>query len=197
MSEGDKKAWQVGLAELRVPPFTEKWESVGPKHPEWNERIKLEIHALGKYIEFLRSEGSKPWFYIKPDTRFKGVIWRGYITLPTHPDLKFDMIILLSGEYPRAMPKAFIEDSLIELAGSKIYVKNRYPPPSKDDPAPKQWPKDPETGKSFVMICHDHMSAVEGAWAPNLGIVHFFIREVWFWFAAMQNVIIREHEKRG
>jgi hypothetical protein len=189
------KAWQVGLAELRVPPFQEKWEAIGPKHPEWNDRIKLEIHALGKYIEFLRSENAKPWFYIKPDVKYKGVIWRGYIAIPSKLDLKFDMIIILSGEYPRVMPKAFIEDSLIELAGSKIYVKNRFPP--KQDPATKQWEKDPETGKSFVMICHDHMAEVQGAWAPNLGIVHFFIREVWFWFAAMQNTILRECQRRS
>ena len=46
------------------------------------------------------------------------------------------------------------------------------------------------TKKTYVMICHDHMSELQQAWEPSLGIVHFFIREVWFWFASMQNLII-------
>jgi len=53
LSSKGSKVWQKGLAELHVPPFVEKWESVGPKHQLWNQRVKLEIHSLGKYIEFL------------------------------------------------------------------------------------------------------------------------------------------------
>jgi len=102
------------------------------------------------------------------------------------------LIIVLSGEYPKVSPRAFIEDSLVELAGSKIYLKNRFPPKMDEE---NKWVRDPVTGKSFVMICHDHMSEVKDAWTPNLGIVHFFIREVWFWFAAMQNLIIKEYDR--
>ncbi len=42
------------------------------------------------------------------------------------------------------------------------------------------------------MICHDHMGEIKSVWGPNLTIAHFFIREVWYWFAAMQNTIIKQ-----
>jgi len=191
------KSYLVGMAELHVPPFAAPWENVGPRHVQWNDRIKLEIYSLKKYIDYLASENSKPWFYIMPDTSpaIKGVIWRGYICVPSRTDIKFDMVILLSAEYPKVPPKAFVEESLIKLAGSKIYIKNRFPP--KQDPVTGDWVKDPKTGKSFVMICHDHMAELDGAWMPNLGICHFFIREVWYWFAAMQNLIIAEYDKQS
>jgi hypothetical protein len=114
--------------------------------------------------------------------------------VPARPEIKFDMIIALSGEYPKVSPKAFVEESLIGLAGSKIYLKNRFP--QQQDTETGEWAKDPETGKSFVMICHDHMAELQNAWTPNLGIVHFFIREVWYWFAAMQNAIIEEFDRQ-
>jgi len=187
----------VGIAELHVPPFATQWESVGPKNPQWKERIKLEIYSLKKYIDYLASENSKPWFKIMPDMAGKipGVIWRGFICVPSRPEIKFDLLIVLSGEYPRVPPKAFIEDSVIRLAGSKIYVKNRFPPGT--DSVTGDWHKDPQTGKSFVMICHDHMAELENAWNPSLGIVHFFIREIWYWFAAMQNFIIEDYDKEN
>lgn len=51
-----------------------------------------------------------------------------------------------------------------------------------------------QEGKKYVMICHEHMSNTQ-AWRENLGIVHFFIRQVWVWWAAQQNVIIKEYDK--
>jgi len=194
------KAWQVGLAELQIPPFSAQWEVVGPRHPQWMKRIELEGVLLKKYLDFLKSESIPPWFKIMPDMKppINGSIWRGYICVPSRPEIKFDMVILLSAEYPKVPPRAFVEESLIGLAGSKIYTKNRFPP-TKDgkEPASGEWPKDPVTGKSFVMICHDHMSQLQGAWMSNLAIVHFFIREVWYWFAAMQNYIIEDYDKQS
>nr|MDO8114038.1 hypothetical protein [Candidatus Sigynarchaeota archaeon] len=184
------KAWQIGIAELHVPPFALQWEAIGPKHPLWIERIKLEITLIHKYIDYLCSEKSKPWFYIKPDTSpsIKGIVWRGNILVPAKPEINFDIVIVLNLDYPKVAPRAFVEERLIGLAGQKIYVKNRFP--SEQDPRTGEWVKDPQTGKSYVMICHDHIAELEGAWTPNLGIVHFFIREVWYWFAAMQNQIV-------
>lgn len=45
------------------------------------------------------------------------------------------------------------------------------------------------------MICHEHMSNTE-AWNQNLGIAHFFIQQVWVWWAAQQIVIIQELDKK-
>jgi hypothetical protein len=45
------------------------------------------------------------------------------------------------------------------------------------------------------MICHEHMSDTK-AWKANLGIAHFFIRQIWVWWAAQQNVIIQEYDKK-
>lgn len=186
-SEGKK--WQRSLAELYCPPFADKWRQVGPKHPAWPQRVKLEVLLLGKYVEFLRSENAKPWFVIKPDPnpQYKGMIWRGEYMIPDRPHLRFDIVIVLNGDYPKVTPRAFMEESIVPLAGSKIYLENRFPPQRDRE---GNWMRDPATGKSFVMICHDHMSEVEDAWTDNLGIVHFFIREFWMWQAVMQRYII-------
>ncbi|MHA1749634.1 MAG: hypothetical protein ACTSYS_13785 [Promethearchaeota archaeon] len=175
--------WQVNIAELHVPPLAPIWANVGPKHPKWQERLKLEVLLLKKYITFLRSEGSKPWFYLVIDKnpQFRGMLWRGYIQIPSRPDIKFNIVILLSSEYPKIMPRCFVEESISNYCG-KLYLNNKW--------------KDPITSRSFIMICHDHMKEISRIWEPVLSIAHFFIREVWFWFAAMQNIIIQEWDKK-
>ena len=53
-------------------------------------------------------------------------------------------------------------------------------------------------GEKYVMICHEHMETVDEAWHPQLTIAHFFIREVFYWWAAQQNLIIDSwNEKNG
>ena len=180
----DVKGWNAGLAEQYVPPFSDKWASVGPRHPLWHERVKLEIHSLSKYVSFLRSELPRPWFILKPDPKpqYNFCIWRGFIQIPAYPEIKFEMVILLNSEYPKVIPRCLMESKIVNYCG-KIYLKNKW--------------KDPATSKEFLMICHDHMSQLAHVWNPNLGIVHFFIREVWFWFAAMQNIIIESWEKQN
>jgi len=187
--------WQLGKAELHVPPFAPQWQDVGPQNANWGQRLQLEIILLTKYIDYLKSEKVNPWFFIKPDPdpKYRGMLWRGYIVISKY-NIRYDLVILLSKEYPKMAPRAFIEDSLTELAGSRIYVKNRFPPSS--DSSSQINAIDNVTKKSFVMLCHDHITEVEGVWSNNLGITHFFIREVWFWFAAMYNVIISEYERK-
>ena len=54
-----------------------------------------------------------------------------------------------------------------------------------------------EKGKEYIMICHDHMvknKTIE--WTPSMTITHFFIREVWYWWAAQQSLIIKEWDKQ-
>lgn len=179
----NENGWNAGLAERYVPPFKTQWENVTPKHPQWHERVKLEIINLGKYVTFLKSELPRPWFLLKPDTnpKYNYCIWRGHLQIPSEPQIKFEMVILLNSEYPRVIPRCLLESKITDYCG-KIYLKNIW--------------KDPETKKDYVMICHDHMSELAHAWAPNLGIVHFFIREVWFWFASQQNHIIENWHKK-
>ncbi|MHA1612151.1 MAG: hypothetical protein ACTSYU_08885 [Promethearchaeota archaeon] len=179
-----KNTWNIGLAERYVPIFKDQWRSVGPKHPNWHQRVKLEIVALSKYINFLKSELPRPWFILKPDPnpKYNFVIWRGYLTIPARPEIRFEMVILLNSEYPKVIPRCLLEEKIIDYCG-KIYLKNTW--------------TDPNTGKKFVMICHDHMSEVTDAWQSNLGIVHFFIREVWYWFGAMQNIIIAAYDRNS
>lgn len=181
--KNEGKNWQSGLAERFVPPLDNKWAEVGPRHPKWKERVKQELMALAKYVEFLSSEYPRPWLRLKPDRdpRYNYMIWRGFIQVPSRPEVKFDMLILLSSEYPVVIPRCFLEESVEKYSG-KLYIKNRY--------------QDKASGKTYIMICHDHMGEVKNAWEPNLGIAHFFIREVWFWFAAMQNHILTEWDKQ-
>ncbi|HMF34685.1 MAG TPA: hypothetical protein VKK79_24900 [Candidatus Lokiarchaeia archaeon] len=37
--------------------------------------------------------------------------------------------------------------------------------------------------------------AEQNAWEQDLGIVHFFVREVHFWWGAQENIIIQEFDK--
>ncbi len=180
--ENTNSKWNPGLAERYIPPFNGKWGRVGPKHSAWHERVKLEIIALSKYVTFLKSELPRPWFLLKPDAnpRYNFSLWRGYLQVPSRPEIRFDMVILLNSEYPRVIPRCLLEKSIADYCG-KIYLKNTW--------------TDPQTRKEYVMICHDHMAELANAWESHLGIVHFFIREVWFWFAAMQNLIIKNWDK--
>ncbi|WP_371805150.1 hypothetical protein [Candidatus Lokiarchaeum ossiferum] len=184
MVNGEAKVsgWNAGLAERYIPPFQDKWGKVGPKHSAWHERVKLEIISLSKYVTFLKSELPRPWFLLKPDAnpRYNFSLWKGHLQIPSRPEIRFDMVILLNSEYPRVIPRCLLEKNIANYCG-KIYLKNSW--------------KDPQTGKEYVMICHDHMAELANAWESNLGIVHFFIREVWFWFAAMQNIIIKNWDK--
>ncbi len=185
MGGAEGKKYFRSLAERYVPPMAKKWGKVGPRHPAWKKRIKLEIVTLSKYIKFLKSELPRPWFQLKPDPnpKYNYTLWRGFITIPKRPEIKFKMVILLSGEYPNVIPRCLIEDRITNYTG-KMYLKNNW--------------TDPEDNIKYTMICHDHMGQVEGIWEPNLGIAHFFIREVFIWWAAQMNLIIKVwDEKHG
>ena len=38
--------WQRSILDEIVQEFPEKWVSVGPKHPAWKDRVKLEIEKI-------------------------------------------------------------------------------------------------------------------------------------------------------
>ncbi|MHA1299658.1 MAG: hypothetical protein ACTSO9_09505 [Candidatus Helarchaeota archaeon] len=175
------REWQRTKVEKYVPPFAEKWSRVTPKHPAWKDRIKLEVHLLKKYLDFLKSEGAQPWFLLRPNTDpRKGYMeWNGYLRIPQRPELTFKIIILLPPEYPQSCPRCFIEKKISRYCGGKLYLKNKVTD---------------EQGNIYVMMCHDHMKELD-AWMPILGIAHFFLREVWYWWSAQVNFIISQYDK--
>ena len=145
--------------------------------------MKFEVEAIMRYLQNLKSKGSRPWFQLSPvdNPRYNFMIWKGQLMVLDRPEVKFDIRILLTSDFPKVAPRCFAYIEILNYCG-KIYTKNVW--------------KDPdEPGKQYVMICHDRM-AQQQAWSDNLGIAHFFVREVWFWWAAQQNVIIQEFEKR-
>jgi hypothetical protein len=166
-----------------VPKFPPEVASITPKHPAWRNRVKFEIAAIVRYIDYLKSKGTRPWFQLMPmeNPRFNYMIWKGFITVPDRPDINFPIRILLTSEYPKVNPRCFAEQNIANYCG-KIYLGNVW--------------TDPEDNKKYVMICHDHI-AEQAAWQENLGIAHFFIREVWFWWGAQQNFIIQEFDKKN
>jgi len=155
---------------------------IGPKHPNWKERVKIEILNLKKYVEYLQQKGGKSWFFLAPtkDIKYNYMKWNGYLQVPTRPEIRFKMVILLPSSYPNACPRAFAEESIAEYAG-KVFLKNIWEEPD---------------GEKYVMICHEHMETVDEAWSPQLTIAHFFIREVFYWWAAQQNLIIDSWDKK-
>ena len=163
-----------------VSEFLSKWSDVGPKHPAWKDRVKLEIISIAKYLRFLQSQGTKPWFQLKPTTgeMYNYMQWYGHLLIPQRSEIKFKIIILLTSEYPKVCPRCFVEEKISEYCG-KLYLKNTWE----------------DGGKKYIMICHDHLAEL-GAWRPTLGIAHFFLREVWYWWSAQVNLIIREYDKK-
>ena len=179
----NQHSWIETPAEKVLKKFPEALFEVTPKHKNWIDRVKIEILNLTKYVEFLQKNGGRSWFELVPNknSRLQYLIWEGHIQVPTRIDIRFDFAIILPSGYPKACPRAFAEESIVEYAG-KVFPKNIWTSPS---------------GKKFVMICHDHMESVDRAWDPSLTIAHFFIREVFYWWAAQQNLIIDEWDKRN
>lgn len=175
-----KQSWQRSMVDEIIQEFPGKWVSIGPKHPAWKDRIKLEIEKLLQYINFLRQIQIKPWFRLFPDTnqRHNFLIWSGNLLVPDHPEINFNIKVLLTSEYPKVCPRCFADSKIITYC-DKLFLKNIW---EQDD-------------KKYVMICHEHMSNTD-AWNESLGIVHFFLRQIWVWWAAQQNVIINEFNKR-
>lgn len=172
--------WQKSILDEIVKEFPDQSINVGPKHPAWKDRVKLEIERIMQYINFLRRTQNKPWFRLLPERnpRYNYLVWGGNLLVPERPEINFDIKVLLTSEYPKVCPRCFAEEEIVEYCG-KIFLKNI-------------WEQD---GKKYVMICHEHMTNTH-AWKEKLGIAHFFIRQVWVWWAAQQNLIIKEYDKR-
>ena len=174
------KKWQKSILDELLQEFPQKWAIVDPKHPAWKDRVKLEIEKIMQYINFLKNTNNKPWFKLFPERnpRYNYLIWAGNLVVPDRPEINFDIKVLLTSEYPKVCPRCFAEESILDYCG-KIFLKNIWE----------------QEGKKYVMICHEHMSETH-SWNNRLGIVHFFIRQVWVWWAAQQNVIISEYDKK-
>ncbi|MFW9990153.1 MAG: hypothetical protein ACFFC3_16035 [Candidatus Odinarchaeota archaeon] len=171
--------WQKSILDEIVQEFPEKWSEIGPKSPAWKDRIKGEIEKVMKYINFLKTTKNRPWFKLFPEKnpRYNYLIWNGNLLVPERPEIHFEIKVLLTSEYPKVCPRCFIEEDIINYCG-KIFLKNIWE----------------QNNKKYIMICHEHMSNTE-AWHSRLGIAHFFIREIWVWWAAQQNSIITEFDK--
>ena len=174
-----KNRWQRSILDELIQEFDDKWSKVGPKHPAWKDRVKIEIEKVINYISFLKNTQNKPWFKLFPEKNplYKYLIWSGNLLVPERPEIKFNIKVLLTSEYPKVCPRCFVEEKILNYCG-KIFLKNIWE----------------QESKKYVMICHEHMSDTH-AWKTNLGIAHFFIRQVWVWWAAQQNVIIKEFDK--
>ncbi|TXT63147.1 MAG: hypothetical protein BAJALOKI1v1_780010 [Promethearchaeota archaeon] len=172
--------WQRSILDEVIEEFPSEWVYIGPKHPAWRDRIKLEIEKILKYVEFLKINHSRAWFKLFPekDRRYNYLVWTGEIVVPERPEIKFEIKLLLTSEYPKVSPRCFAEEKIVDYCG-KLFLKNIWV----------------QNGKKYIMICHEHMANTQ-AWNNHLGIAHFFIRQVWVWWAAQQNVIIKEFDKK-
>lgn len=180
-STSDEKEWNKSVLDELIPEFPDKWSNITPKHPSWKDRVKLEIEKIMQYINFLKNIRNEPWFRLFPekDPKFNYMVWSGSLMVPENLNINFEIKVLLTSEYPKVCPRCFAEEDIINYCG-KVFLKNIWN----------------QNGKKYVMICHEHMTNTN-AWQPTLGIVHFFIRQIWVWWAAQQNIIIKEYEKRN
>ncbi|MDH5403205.1 MAG: hypothetical protein OEY49_11990 [Candidatus Heimdallarchaeota archaeon] len=150
---------------------------IGPAHVNWEKRVEIELYNIKNYLNFLRRQENSLWFSLAPDRnkKFKFRIWKGTLFVPNRPDISFELRIIFSSDYPKVFPRAFVEESMIKYAGSKLYVESRW---------------DTNEKKSFVMICHEHLKAFD-VWSPNLSIAHFLIRQILIWWNSIMHLVVK------
>ncbi len=172
----DNKMYLKTQIDKLIPEFKKKWVEVGPNHKKWKERIDLEVNKILIYYKYVIDRGNDPWFKIKPseDPKYNARVWDGYLQVPSQEEIKFDIKILLTSEYPKVCPQCVVEGVIVEYT-DKLYPNRTYE----------------QDGNKYVQICHDHLHKL-GAWYPTLGIAHFFIRQIWVWWVTQQNHIIKE-----
>ncbi|MFX1521828.1 MAG: hypothetical protein ACFFCD_18135 [Promethearchaeota archaeon] len=165
--------------------FPEEFKTVGPKHEAWNDRIKDEIDKIMAYTKWLTDKQGSPWFRLRPRKLYNFRIWDGYIQIPSRPEIKFKIVVVLSKEYPKDFPKCYVHESILP------YTEKLFPN--------MIW-KDHNTNETYVLICHQHMEPgtslyVNEIWKPTLSIAHYFVREVRFWWSDIQNNLIEQWDK--
>ncbi len=169
------KGLETGLEE-DIPEIPDSISKISPTDGDWMDRVKIELALLVRYSKLLKKRKHRQWFRLVPRTRSNDnyQIWRGYVKVPARPKVKLDLAVVLTTEYPGVMPRAFLDEKVSDLCD-------------------KLWPKLTwtEDDKRFVMICHDHMKGLAQAWHQKLGIVHFLSRQVWIWWIAQQELIMR------
>ena len=168
-------------AENVLKEFPDPLINVTPKHQLWDKRVQVEVKNLIEYIEYLKQKEGQLWFFLKPTSnkKYDYKRWDGNMYVPSQPDIKFDIRVVLPSEYPLVYPVAFAEKSIMDYCAGHIYPHNI-------------WIDEEDRTREFIMICHDHMKEQERAWDPHLSIAHFMIREIHVWWMSKVNTVIRE-----
>lgn len=154
-----------------------QYKNSTPKDSNWIERVKLEMKNIAKYLDYLNNQTHSLWFYLVPnrDTKNNFRIWEGYLKIPQRNNVQFDMIIILSSQYPKVYPRAFIEEKIIKYAAGNLYHTTEYI----------------HNNKKYIMICHDHIDELN-LWTPDLTIAHFLLREVLVWWNSKLSTITKK-----
>ena len=110
-----KNRWQRSILDELIQEFDNKWSMIGPKHPAWKDRVKIEIEKVINYISFLKNTQNKPWFKLFPEKnpRYNYLIWSGNLLVPERPEINFEIKVLLTSEYPTVCPRCFAEEKIL------------------------------------------------------------------------------------
>lgn len=177
----DEDVFDTGI-ERHFPEMPKEVSRITPRDRDWYDRVKVELAFMVRYKNLLMKRFKAPmWFQLVPRARDGDNYqkWKGFIKVPEEPTLEFDLRVVLGSEYPKVMPRAFLDDRICGLT-SKFYRKPTFE----------------EDGKVFYPICHDHMKELKRAWKPTYGIAHFFSREIYIWWVSELNCIVSEWRKR-
>lgn len=164
------------LKELLIE-FSDKWTKVGPDHSQWNERMVFEIDKINNYFKLLKEYHINSWIFFHPEKieKFKYKLWNGYLQDPNHTQVKFEIYILLTNNYPKIAPRCYIEEKIINYCS---YV------------SPKMtFEKD---GKIFIQM-DAYFSKFN--WRPTFGLIHFIVKAVQIWWAVNKNKIVEVYNK--
>ncbi|MEM2637601.1 MAG: hypothetical protein QXL15_04570 [Candidatus Korarchaeota archaeon] len=180
--QSTRKRWIKTEIDEILPELPAPLIHVGPKHPSWMKRVKLENIIFENYIKYLIAHNISPWINIihSDDPADKGFVWEGSVWMPQNPRINFSLIILVPSNYPIVPPRAFLEDTIMEYVQKKIYVGGKLE----------------RHGKKYVMLCHDHLKEIENIWKPTYTLTHFIIHEVWYWWNAMVGEIEKVWNER-
>ncbi|MCY3412151.1 MAG: hypothetical protein INQ03_11010 [Candidatus Heimdallarchaeota archaeon] len=163
-------------AEKLFVKFDDERLQIGPKSRNWTDRVKLEMKNVSVYINYLQDQKNALWFRLAPsrDKKYNYRVWEGFLKIPGRDDIRFDMAIVLTSDYPKVFPRCFVEEKIIDYAAGNLYIENKWQ----------------MNGKTYVMLCHDHMKDLN-VWSPNLSIAHFLLQEILVWWNSKMNVVLK------
>ncbi|MCY3412455.1 MAG: hypothetical protein INQ03_12530 [Candidatus Heimdallarchaeota archaeon] len=148
--------------EVQLTEIVNEEAQVGPKHKNWQSRLKLEMSLILQYLNYIKDHYKKLWFDIRPNNepKWRGILWEGNLKV-RELENNLPFIILITSEYPKVSPRILVDEIAIKhfrcLYPSNDFIYNE---------------------KRYVNIDHGHF---KDQWRASYNLVHVLDRILLPW----------------